>query len=183
MAKADKKQKAFSWFFGDNRVRNIRIPEFDVEFMSAAKLDAIANAPRKTEPEHAKWLGEYADTRILIERKEGDEHAAAVYSFDEEASKLLMAAGAKLVRLTSFPITGQMVSAQDERLDTVMRLRAEFKIPCRTVSREASETTQVHAGKRKTRKQKQQHQNQAKKLAQEKALLAHFEARGSRPRA
>lgn len=183
MAKADKKQKAFSWFFGDNRVRNIRIPEFDVEFMSKAKLDAIANAPRKTEPEHAKWLGEYSDTRILVERKEGDEHAAAVYSFDEEASKLLMAAGAKLVRLTSFPITGQMVSAQDERLDTVMRLRAEFGLPCRTVSREASETTPASADKRKTREQKQRGRNQVQKQAQEKALLAHFEARGSRPRA
>lgn len=183
MAKADKKQKPFSWFFGDNRVRNIRIPEFDVEFMSAAKLDAIANAPRKTEPEHAKWLGEYAGTRILIERKEGDEHAAAVYSFDEEASKLLMAAGAKLVRLTSFPITGQLVSAQDERLDTVMRLREEVGLPCRMVSRPQSETFGAHSGKRKTRKQKQEGRNQAQKQAQEKAILAHFEARGAARRA
>lgn len=179
MAKADKKQKPFSWFFGDNRVRNIRIPEFDVEFMSAAKLDAIANAPRKTEPEHAKWLGEYAGTRILVERKEGDEYAASVYSFDEEASKLLMAAGAKFVRLTSFPITGQMVSAQDERLDTVMRLREEVGLPCRTVSRPMSEAVVAHTGKRKERKQKQRGQSQS----QEKAILAYFEARGSRPRA
>ena len=179
MAKADKKQKPFSWFFGDNRVRNIRIPEFDVEFMSASRLEAIANAPRKTEPEHVKWLGEYAGTRILVERKEGDEHAAAVYSFDEEASKLLMAAGAKFVRLTSFPITGQMVSAQDERLDTVMRLREEVGLPCRTVSRLQSEVVVEHSGKRKARKQKQRGYSQS----QEKAILAHFEARGSRPRA
>lgn len=183
MAKADKKQKPFSWFFADNRVRNIRIPEFDVEFMTAAKLDSIASALRRNEPEHAKWLGEYAGARILVERKEGDEHAAAVYSFDEEASKLLMAAGAKFVRLTSFPITGQMVSAQDERLDTVMRLREEFGIPRRTVSRPMSEVADVPSGKRQARKQKQRGRDHAQKQAQEKAILAHFEARGSRPRA
>ena len=183
MAKADKKQKPFTWFFGANRVRNIRIPEFDVGFMPAGKLDAIANAPRKTEPEHAKWLGEYAGNRILIERKEGDEHTSAVYSFDEEASKLLLAAGAKLVRLVSFPVTGQILSAEDERMDVVMRLREEVGIPCRILSRPVSEAMPISGGKRKTRKQKQKVRADAQAKSREKALLAHFEARGAARRA
>lgn len=172
MAKADKKQKPFSWFFGDNKTRQLRIPEFDVEFMSAAKLDGIGAAPRKAEPEHAKWLGEYANSRILVERKEGDEHASAVYSFDEEASALLVKAGAKFVRLVSFPITGQIASAQDQRLDTVLSLRQEFGIPVRTVSRDPTSVQPAAAGKRKTRKQKQGGQ----KAAQEQAILDRFAA-------
>lgn len=183
MAKADKKQKPFSWFFAANRVRNVRIPEFDVGYMSAEQLDAIAGAPRKTEPEHSKWLGEYAGSRILVERKEGDEFASAVYSFDEEASKLLLAAGAKLARLVSFPVTGQIRSAQDERLDVVMRLREEVGIPCRTLSRPVSETMPVSGGKRKTRKQKRKARADAHANARKKAILAHFEARGAARRA
>lgn len=145
MAQADKKQKAFTNFIGGNGTRQIRIPEFDVQFMRDEKLQEIAASRRKTKPKHAAWLGEYSDSRILVERKEGDEFASAVYSFDEEASKLLLAAGAKFVRLVSFPVTGRKPSAQDERLATVLALRKEFGLPCHGVSNPPSRSVS-HAG-------------------------------------
>lgn len=180
MAKSDNKHQAYERFTAANGVPHIRIPEFDVQFMSDQKLSAIGNASRKNTPKHAKWLGEYSESRILVERKEGDEYASAVYAFDEEAAKLLIAAGAKLVRMAAFPIGGHMASAQDDRLATVMALREELGIPVRSVSNPASENVRIHgAGKRKGRKQRKQERDRKAREHQERALLAHFEARGA----
>ncbi|MDQ1343654.1 MAG: hypothetical protein QG650_374 [Patescibacteria group bacterium] len=126
MSKREGKQKAFAWFLAKNRVTNIRIPMFDPQFLRIETLSAMNDVKRKTRPTHLHLLGENAEVRVVIHRKEGDEFATAVFAMDNEAAVMLRAAGAKFVRLESWPVAARKDAATERRAEKLDALREEM---------------------------------------------------------